>query len=239
MSEISVLAILVGVAGSVGAFRGLELAEITLPERRKRSIVLAWLAPKFTLLGAGVFLDEDWTTLLPLAALLAVMPVLGITDIMLRRLPDRYTLGLLAAAGWGMAISLAADTAPSDRFFCAMVVAGGWALLLLATHLISPQSVGFGDVKLAPAVGAIAGWGAYTLDWGIWLSAAVSVFLIMVLASLAGFVLMLSERLIRRKSVATNPSEKHLESQDTQVPYGPAMLCAAMLIAFLPAVTPI
>ena len=83
----------------------------------------------------------------------------AIVDIRERRLPDRwvaFAAGVLAATTWaawvfGQFVDL------STMFLGAAVMAGP----ILVLHLVSPASMGFGDVKAAVVLGAAIG----SVDW--------------------------------------------------------------------------
>ncbi|MEU3277379.1 A24 family peptidase [Streptomyces antibioticus] len=92
-----------------------------------------------------------WLVLAPVGVLLAAV------DLRVRRLPDPLTLWLPVAA---LALLAAAALLPEH--------AGSWTTALLATlalgaaycglHLINPDGMAFGDVKLALGTGAVLGW---------------------------------------------------------------------------------
>jgi leader peptidase (prepilin peptidase)/N-methyltransferase len=117
-----------------------------------------------------------------------VGPVLGVlgalaaeADLRTRRIPDR-----LIVAGWVAAAALAVVAELTDGTLPAlsMVVSASMAAMpLLIVHLVEPAQVGFGDVKLCAAVGALLGVLSWTLG-------AIAVFSAMLLA-LVGILLRL------------------------------------------------
>ena len=83
----------------------------------------------------------------------------AVVDIRERRLPDRwvaFAAGVLAATAW-MAWVFGQSVDLSGMLLGAAVMAG--PILLL--HLVSPASMGFGDVKAAVVLGAAVG----SVDW--------------------------------------------------------------------------
>jgi leader peptidase (prepilin peptidase) / N-methyltransferase len=99
----------------------------------------------------------------PAAAAVALLVPAALVDIQQRRLPD----GWIAAALGVLVTTLAVGSAvgrPVDIGSTMTGVLGGavaMALPVLVLHLVSPESMGFGDVKAAVVLGAAAG----TIDW--------------------------------------------------------------------------
>lgn len=93
------------------------------------------------------------------ALAVAAMAPAAVIDIRERRLPDRwvaFAAGVLAAATWAVWVS-GRSVDVSSMFLGTAVMAG--PILLL--HLVSPASMGFGDVKAAVVLGAAVG----SVDW--------------------------------------------------------------------------
>ncbi|MEU7763303.1 MULTISPECIES: prepilin peptidase [Micromonospora] len=135
--------------------------------------------------------------------------VLAVTDLTALRLPDPL-VGVVALGG-GLGLT-AATAATGEPRRLAVAVAGaalsfiGYALL----SLLPRARLGFGDVKLAAALGLPLGW----LGWP---ALRLGLLLPHVLAGVAVLVLLAAGR-VRR---------------DTPVPFGPALLGGAWLAAVL------
>ncbi|MCX4541599.1 A24 family peptidase [Streptomyces sp. NBC_01565] len=92
-----------------------------------------------------------------------VLVLLGLVDLAVHRLPDVLTLPLAALAA---ALLGAAALAPGAAGSWRLALSGGAALgaSYLLLYLINPAGIGFGDVKLALALGVALGW----YGWGVW-----------------------------------------------------------------------
>ncbi|MFG2999313.1 prepilin peptidase [Streptomyces sp. NPDC048340] len=139
-----------------------------------------------------------WLALAPFGVLLALV------DAAVFRLPDVLTLPLavLTAAGLGL-VALFPGAAGSWT----TALLGGLALggCYFTLFLISPRGMGFGDVKLALALGQVLGW----YGWPV-------LFLGTFAAFLAGAVHGLGLMLLRRGG------------RSTAMPFGPFMLAGAL-----------
>ncbi|MEV6840030.1 A24 family peptidase [Streptomyces sp. NPDC051133] len=132
-----------------------------------------------------------WLLLAPIAALLATV------DFAVHRLPDVVTLPLAASALIGLG---GAELLPG--------AGGSWRTALLGSltlgacyfvlFLINPRGFGFGDVKLAPALGAVLGW----YGWGILLIGTFAGYL---LGALYGVGLILARRAGRKSAIPFGP----------------------------------
>lgn len=91
------------------------------------------------------------------AVALGLAAVAAAVDARCGMLPDRLVLGVAAPA---VLVALVAAIG-GDRTTLAVVVAGAAVLAapLFVLHLVSPTSLGFGDVKLGAALGAVLGLG--------------------------------------------------------------------------------
>jgi leader peptidase (prepilin peptidase) / N-methyltransferase len=129
----------------------------------------------------------------PGAAAVAVLVPAAVVDIEQRRLPDTW----VAAALGILAVTLAASLAFGESNDAAATVGGvagasaTMALPVLALHLVSPASMGFGDVKAAAVLGAAVG----TIDWRL---GAVALCVASLSGAAVGFV-------TRRRTIAFGP----------------------------------
>ncbi len=129
---------------------------------------------------------------------------LALIDLDTRRLPDALTLPSIVVVAALLALAAGLD---DDRD--ALVRAGAGALLLGGIYFtiwfVSPGGMGFGDVKLAPTLGALLGW----LGYGV---LAVGGFLGFLYGALVGIGIILF----------TDGGRK------TKVPFGPFMIAGAL-----------
>jgi leader peptidase (prepilin peptidase) / N-methyltransferase len=97
------------------------------------------------------------------AAAVALLVPAAVVDVQQRRLPDGWVAGALAVLVTTLAVGSAfgrpTDIGPTMTGALAGSVAMASAVLVL--HLVSPASMGFGDVKTAVVLGAAVG----TIDW--------------------------------------------------------------------------
>jgi leader peptidase (prepilin peptidase)/N-methyltransferase len=136
----------------------------------------------------------------------AVGVVLAAVDLATRRLPDplvltAYGAGLVLL---GAASAVSRDTAPLLRAGLGAVTLFG---LYLVLALVNPAGLGFGDVKLAGALGLHLAW----LGWDVLLVGALTGFLLVVPVAL---VLLAAGR----------------ASRSSELPFGPFMLLGALLV---------
>lgn len=131
------------------------------------------------------------------AALLGFGSALAVVDLREHRLPDRFTGPLAAVLVPCVLVAGAAagDLGASGRAaVCAVLGCAGF----LAVHLVSPGTLGFGDVKLVPSLCALTGF----LSWGHALLGFVAAVLV---AGLQGLVTMIVRR-DRRAHIAFGPA---------------------------------
>ncbi|PRH76279.1 prepilin peptidase, partial [Streptomyces solincola] len=151
-----------------------------------------------------------------LAAWLAAAPVavvLASVDAAVHRLPDPLTLPLAAGlpALLGAAALLPGHAGSwTGALLGAAALGAGYAVLFL----VNPAGLGFGDVKLAPALGAALGW----YGWDVLFAGAFAGFL---LGGAYGLALVLLRRADRRSAI----------------PFGPFMLGGALLGVLLGALS--
>ncbi|MFE6916579.1 prepilin peptidase [Streptomyces rubiginosohelvolus] len=139
-----------------------------------------------------------WLVLTPVAVLLAVV------DRRVHRLPDPLTLPLAAAAVLllGGAALLPGHAGSWTSGLLGGLALGGFYLLLF---LINPNGMGFGDVKLALALGVALGWYGWTVLF-------VGGFAGFLFGAAYGLALVLLRRAGRR----------------TGIPFGPFMIAGAL-----------
>ncbi|MHB9859384.1 prepilin peptidase [Streptomyces sp. YIM S03343] len=132
-----------------------------------------------------------WLLITPVALLLALV------DLRVHRLPDVLTLPLAAATAalLGLAAALPGATGSWPT-----ALLGGLALgaAYFVLFLINPAGMGFGDVKLALALGTALGW----YGWPVLLTGA---FAGLVYGSLYGLALVVLRRAGRRTAIALGP----------------------------------
>ncbi|MCL8015741.1 A24 family peptidase [Streptomyces sp. AS02] len=92
-----------------------------------------------------------WLLLAPVGVLLAVV------DLRVRRLPDPLTLPLAAAALVLLGL-VALVPEHAGEWPTALWAALGLGAFYYVLYLVNPGGMGFGDVKLALAAGAVLGW---------------------------------------------------------------------------------
>ncbi|KMO99111.1 prepilin peptidase [Streptomyces roseus] len=133
-----------------------------------------------------------------------VLLLLGLVDLAVQRLPDVLTLPLAAALALGLG---GAAQLPGAAGSWTDALAGGGVLAgaYLVLFLINPAGMGFGDVKLALALGVTLGW----YGWGVWAAGA---FLGFLYGALYGLGLVLRGSAGRR----------------TTFPFGPFMAAGAL-----------
>lgn len=146
---------------------------------------------------------------LPLLPLLLVIGSAGVAltliDLDHHRLPDAIVLPLYPVTVVGLVL---AGLLSGEWFVIpALIGAGIWLFVVGVPWLVSGgRGMGFGDVKLAPVLGATLGW------WGV-SAAVVGLLLAFTLGALVGLGLMAARRAGRR----------------TAVPFGPFLLVGALL----------
>jgi leader peptidase (prepilin peptidase) / N-methyltransferase len=137
--------------------------------------------------------------------LAGVAVLLTVIDVQHKLLPNRV---LLPATGGGAALLTVAALGTGD--WAALLRAGLGAVLLFVVFLflalISPRSLGMGDVKLAALLGLYLGW----LGWPVLVLGAAAGFVVQALLALA----LLAARRIGLRG---------------ELPFGPAMLLGAVL----------
>jgi len=186
-----------------------------IPRRRQRGAgpprsVVALRTPAFELMTGLLFAVLTWrfgvTWVLPAYLFLAAGGVLlGVIDLQHQRLPNVIVAPF--AVGSVLLLTLAAFGSGAWESLVRAVV-GGVALFVvyLILALISPTSLGMGDVKLAGVLGLFLGY----LSWPTLVYGATGAF---VISALIGIAILVTRRGNRR----------------TQLPFGPSMLLAALV----------
>ncbi len=99
-----------------------------------------------------------WSLLLPAYLLMASTALaLSVVDLFTYRLPDRITFPVLYATIPLMVVISLVRGEPRQLLWAAVGALGYWGLLALL-WLISPRSMGYGDVKFARILGLYLGW---------------------------------------------------------------------------------
>lgn len=157
-------------------------------------------------LTAWALATEAAVALLPLVLVLAAAGIaLTVIDIDHHRLPDRIVLPLYPVVVVGLV--LAGVVSGSWPLGAAAIGAVLWLVVVGLPWLVSGgRGMGFGDVKLAPLLGAVLGW------WSV-ASAVVGLFAAFVLGAMVGLALILTRRAGRR----------------TALPFGPFLLAGALV----------
>ena len=97
------------------------------------------------------------------AAAIALLVPAAVVDVVERRLPDVWVIAAMGALPIALALDLAFGASTHTDPTLGGMVGGAAAMAfpVLALHLVSPASMGFGDVKAAAVLGAAVG----TVDW--------------------------------------------------------------------------
>jgi leader peptidase (prepilin peptidase) / N-methyltransferase len=153
--------------------------------------------------------------LVPLLALAAGSVAMSAVDLAVMRIPTRFVYATAGLVGAGLVVAALVD-GPARRLGGAAVGAAAYGGLLLVLHLISPRALGFGDVRLATLVGAVAGWCAWRVEHPVLapVQGAVNAGL---LAGLVGSVVGLVLLLVR--------------GRDHPFPFGPAIAAGGLVVA--------
>jgi leader peptidase (prepilin peptidase)/N-methyltransferase len=135
----------------------------------------------------------------------AVAVLLTVIDLRHRLLPNRVVLPSIGLGAVLLTVAAAAEGAWPDLLRAGLAAVVLFAVFLVLA-LISPRSLGMGDVKLAALVGLYLGW----LSWGAVIVGAAAGFVVQALVAL----LLLAARRIGLRG---------------ELPFGPAMLAGALL----------
>jgi leader peptidase (prepilin peptidase) / N-methyltransferase len=158
---------------------GLLAGTVELTGLRPATLALAWAA------GAGV--------------------VLGAVDLASHRLPDRVAFPAYAVCGAALLVD-AAVLGSWPALLRAVLAGGAAGAVAVAVAAISPDALGFGDVKLLGLLGLVLGWAG----WGVLLA---GIFLGLLTGALVSVVLLVTRRAGWR----------------TALPFGPPLIAGAVL----------
>jgi leader peptidase (prepilin peptidase) / N-methyltransferase len=161
-----------------------------------------------TVLGVLAGHAAGWSAPLPAFVALALLSTpLLLVDARQHRLPDRL---VLPGAGCALALLALAATVRGDWAALARAVAAAGVVFAIfcTAAIVSPSSLGFGDVKLAGLLALYLGW----LGWG---HVFYGIFAGFVLGALVAVVMLASRRV----------------SLKTHIALGPALITGALLIA--------
>ncbi|WP_258957141.1 prepilin peptidase [Rhodococcus globerulus] len=182
-------------AGAVGGFGARFLADEWLRRSLYDGISVRCGVPELCVAVGWLLVGVTTSSALQLVSGLAFVwwcVAVSIVDVSVRRLPNSFT-----AAGYAVVLGVSAW---SGGLWTALMGSVLLAAIHLVLHLISPGSLGGGDVKLALPLGAITGLGGAQ----VWLLSAF----------LAPVITLVVAVLLARRS---------------QVPHGPSMCGGALL----------
>jgi leader peptidase (prepilin peptidase)/N-methyltransferase len=191
---------------------GRPLALAGRPVTGRLALGLALLAAALLAAGLPRF---GWSALLPAYCYLALLSVpLAWIDTLSHRLPDRLTLPSYPIALALLGGAALAVPAGGQHYLHALAGLAACAAFYGVLWLISPASIGLGDVKLAGVLGLYLGWfGARATLAGLLGG--------FVLAAVVGVILITARRATRK----------------THLPFGPFMLAATLAVVLTPALS--
>lgn len=144
-------------------------------------------------------------TLPALLAFAACATVLSVVDLAEHRLPNAVVFPALAGVGALLLLASLANSAWLPMLWALAGAAAMFAVYLLLA-LISPSSMGMGDVKLALVIGLLLGW----FGLSTWLLGLLGAFIV-------GGVIAIVALALRRVTLQGS------------IPFGPSMLAGALL----------
>ncbi len=206
------VALVVG-AGLLGALVGCALPVVTERVPARRSVLVApfpevraalrtvggWVTVAVT---AGLFaavtarFAHDWVCPAYLV-LTAALVALSVIDLRLFLLPNRIVYPLAGVSVVLLTVGAALDH-DLDAMPRALLGAGAAFVVFAVLHLVSPRSMGFGDVKLAFVLGLFLGY----LGWG---EVVLGLFLGFLYGAVVGVVLIAARLRTRRDHVPFGP----------------------------------
>ena len=167
------------------------------------------------LFGVAAAVTGWSVALVPVLALLAGVVAMSAVDLVVMRIPTRFVYVTAAAVVAGLVLASVVE-GPARRLTGAAVGAAAFGGFLLVLHLISPRSLGFGDVRLATLVGAVVGWCAWQADHPV-LAPVQAVLYAGLVAGLVGSVAGGVLLVVRRR--------------DQPFPFGPALAAGGVVVA--------
>jgi leader peptidase (prepilin peptidase) / N-methyltransferase len=208
-----VTALVVGIAGLLGVLAGVVIARLagrfpwgTADDAARRPpppvLVALGTGALFALTAWQFGLGWDLPAFLFMAAAAVLLTVI---DVQHRLLPNRVVLPSLGIGALLLTV-VAAFTGDWPSLLRAGVGAAVLFAVFLLLALISPNSLGMGDVKLAALLGLYLGW----LGWGFVVVGAAAGFVVQAVGALG----LLAARRIGLRA---------------ELPFGPAMLLGAAL----------
>lgn len=174
-----------------------------VPSRNRRFAIAAVLAGVYALLGWRFGVTVLLVAYLYLGA---VGTLLAFIDIAVKRLPDPFTLPSYLVGAALLALAAPFVDRGWPRFAFAILGMAGLWLVYGVQHVLLPDAIGRGDVKLAGVLGLYLGWfGQSTWFAGLLLG--------FVFGGVVSVALILTRRASRK----------------TQIPYGPYMMVGALV----------
>jgi leader peptidase (prepilin peptidase)/N-methyltransferase len=181
-----------------------RLAARDVPERPSAVRVVATVAVLAALLTGALLVTGVRPAAVAFAWAAGAAVVLGSVDLLVHRLPDRVTFPAYGVCAVAFLVDAAVldEWGPLLRALAAAVLAFAVAA---AAAAVSPEGLGFGDVKLLGLLGLVLGWAG----WGVLLT---GVFLGLVAGAVVSLVLLATRRTGWR----------------TALPFGPPLLAGAV-----------
>lgn len=186
-------------------------------------------AASFGLLG--YHFGDSWQ-LVPFMVAFAILVVAAVFDAETHLLLDILTFPLMALVAFGVLV-LSTPNDWSGGISSALAGGATAGLLLFVPHLIYPQGMGFGDVKLAPTLGMLVGWTTVSTR-----DAVVLAFYSTLLGLIIGGVIGLVLQKVRSGALIGQPPQ-WLHSNDLEedehelfvreLPFGPFLIVGALV----------
>jgi leader peptidase (prepilin peptidase)/N-methyltransferase len=168
----------------------------TLPVATRTQRILLALLTGALFVGMGARFDDSWA-LPAYLVLTGALVALSVIDLQHFLLPNRivYPMTVALLVLFTLAALLDDDWSALGRGAAAGAIAFAIYFVL---HMVSPRSMGFGDVKLSFALGLALGW----LGWGELL---LGLFLGFFYGAVIGIILMIVRRRDRKQAIPFGP----------------------------------